>query len=180
MYGNIDKLIINGQKYDAVFFHLPEDPDGYLSNWYPASFTIDGITFSSTEQYIMYRKCTLFGDNTSATAILDTDDPAQHQAIGRNASGFNGAVWDGMKQVLAFRGLMAKFSQNEALKTRLLTTGDAYLVECAHGDVIWACGIRLNEDERFDMSKWRGKNILGFTLMEVREALRNGISVDDE
>ena len=85
-----------------------------------------------------------------------------------------------MKQVFAFRGLMAKFSQNEALKTRLLTTGDAYLVECAHGDVIWACGIRLNEDERFDMSKWRGKNILGFTLMEVREVLRNGISVDDE
>lgn len=170
---NEDKLLVNGQWHDAVFFHLPEEPNGYLSNWYPAAFIIDGITFASTEQYIMYRKCQLLGDSVSASAILQTDDPAQHQAIGRKASGFNGTVWDGIKQVIAYRGLTAKFSQNEELKKLLLDTGGAYLVECAHKDVIWACGIRLNEDERFDISKWRGKNILGFTLMEVREALRN-------
>ncbi len=39
--------------------------------------------------------------------------------------------------------------------------------------MIWACGIRVNEKERFDISKWRGQNLLGFTLMEVRDALRN-------
>lgn len=39
-------------------------------------------------------------------------------------------------------------------------------------DTIWACGIRLDEDERFDASKWRGQNILGFALMEVRSILR--------
>ena len=170
---NEDKLLINGKKYNAVFFHLPEEPNGYLSNWYPVTFTIDGIVFSSTEQYIMYCKCQLFGDNASASAILYTNDPAQHQAIGQKASGFSGRIWDGMKQVIAYRGLMAKFSQNEELKKQLLDTDDAYLVECAHKDVIWACGIRLNEDERFDISKWRGQNILGFTLMEVREVLRN-------
>ena len=49
----------------------------------------------------------------------------------------------------------------------------AYLVECAYKDTIWAGGIRLNEDERFDISKWRGQTILGFTLMEVLEVLRN-------
>lgn len=173
MQGNKDRLLINGQLYDAVFFHLPEEPDGYLSNWYPATFDLDGITFTSTEQYIMYRKCQLFGDGVSAAAILATDDPAQHQLIGRNAADFNGTVWDGMKQTIAFRGLMAKFSQNEELKKQLLDTDDAYLVECAYKDTIWACGIRLNEDERFDISKWRGQNILGFTLMEVRNVLRS-------
>ena len=54
----------------------------------------------------------------------------------------------------------------------LLDTGDAWLVECAHSDTVWACGIRLNEDERFDSGKWRGQNILGFALMEVRSILR--------
>ena len=34
------------------------------------------------------------------------------------------------------------------------------------------CGIRLNKDERFDASEWRGQNILGFALMEVRSMLR--------
>ena len=163
---------INSQLANAVFYHLPEDPDGYLSNWYPAAFTLDGITFSSTEQYIMYRKCQIFGDKISASAILATDDPAQHQAIGRKASGFNPTVWDGMKQAVAFRGIMAKFSQNEDLKKQLLDTGNTVLVECAYSDVIWACGIRVNEAERFDISKWRGQNLLGFTLMEVREALK--------
>lgn len=164
---------INSQLVHAVFFHLPQDPDGYLSNWYPATFTLDGITFSSTEQYIMYRKCQIFGDMASASAVLATDDPTQQQDIGRNANDFNATLWDGLKQAIAFRGLMAKFSQNEELKKQLLDTGDVYLVECAHSDVIWACGIWVNEKERFDISKWRGQNILGFTLMEVRDALRN-------
>lgn len=171
---NAGKLQIEGKLFDAVFFHLPEEPNGYLSNWYPANFSLDGITFTSTEQYIMYQKCLLFGDATSATAVLATDDTAEQQAIGRKASDFNSTVWNGMKQAIAFRGLLAKFSQNDQLKSQLLNTGDAYLVECAYKDTVWACGIRLNEDERFDISKWRGQNILGFTLMEVREALRNG------
>ena len=166
------KLLIKGALYDVVFFHLPKEPNGYLSNWYPATFTIDGITFSSTEQYIMYRKCKIFGDEESASAILETNDPARQQAIGQGASGFDGTVWNGMKQVVAYRGLLAKFSQNENLKQQLLDTGDAYLVECAHKDIIWACGIRLTEEERFDINKWRGQNILGFALMEVREAIR--------
>ena len=171
---NVDnKLLVNGRLHDAVFFHLPEEPDGYLSNWYPAIFSLDDITFSSTEQYIMYRKCKIFGDDTSATVILATSDPAEQQLIGRGASGFDRKIWDSLKQVVAFRGLMAKFSQNEDLKQKLLNTGDAYLVECAYGDVIWACGRRLNEIERLNTSNWRGQNILGFTLMEVREALRD-------
>ena len=110
-----DKLLIKGTLHDAVFFHLPEEPNGYLSNWYPAVFTIDGITFSSTEQYIMYRKCRIFGDEESAAAVLETDDPAKQQTIGRKTAGFDSTVWNGMKQAAAYRGLLAKFSQNENL-----------------------------------------------------------------
>lgn len=70
------------------------------------------------------------------------------------------------------RGLLAKFSQNEELKQRLLDTDDAILVECAGEDKIWACGIRLNDDLRRDASNWTGMNLLGFALMEVRYMLR--------
>ena len=167
-----NKQTANGFLHSAIFFHLPEEPNGYLSNWYPASFTLDGIIFSSTEQYIMYRKCMLFGDDTSAAAVLATDDPTKQQKIGRGALGFIPTVWNGMKQPIAYRGLLAKFSQNESLKSQLLDTGNACLVECAHSDVIWACGIRLNENDRFDIDKWKGQNLLGFTLMEVRTTLQ--------
>lgn len=84
----------------------------------------------------MYRKCLSFGDDASAAAVLATDDPANQQRIGRNATGFVSTIWDGMKQVLFFQGLMAKFSQNEDLKKKLLDTGEAYFVECAYKDRI--------------------------------------------
>ena len=74
--------------------------------------------------------------------------------------------------MVAFRGLMAKFSQNEEMKQKLLETGDAYLVECAGSDKVWACGIRLDDERRFDATNWTGDNILGFVLMEVRAVLR--------
>ena len=170
-----DKVKIGSIQYDAVYFHRPEEPNGYLSNWYSSPFDLDGVHYTSAEQYIMHKKCKLFGDEAAAAAVLATDDVAAQQAIGRKAKGYIGAVWSGARQIIAFKGLMAKFSQNEELKQKLLGTDDAFLVECAGSDKIWACGIRLNDDRRFDAANWDGQNILGFVLMEVRSRIREAL-----
>ena len=169
---SIQKLYISGKEVDAVFFHKPEEPDGYLSNWYISPFDLDGIHYTSMEQYIMYQKCIVFGDKKSADAVLATNDTGKQQEIGRNAAGYIGKVWEGMRQVVALRGLYAKFSQNTELCQKLMDTGDAYLVECARKDVTWACGRTLDSDEKHYADKWLGQNILGFALMEVRAGLR--------
>ncbi len=166
-----DKLTVSGRQAEAVYFHKPSEPDGYLSNWYPAPMTVDGMQFSSVEQYIMYRKCEIFGDPESAKKVLETEDTKLQQSIGRHVKGYISSVWGGMRQMVVLRGLYAKFSQNEDLKKKLLDTGDAYLVECAGSDKIWACGIRLDDERRFDAANWDGQNILGFALMEVRGML---------
>lgn len=168
----MDRLQIGDQKVDAVFFYNPTDPHGYLSNWYLSPFEVDGVRFVSMEQYIMYEKCVVFGDHTSARAVLATDDPATHKKIGRYAQGYVDSVWGGMRQLVALKGLLAKFMQNKELKRKLLATGDAWLVESSHNDVVWACGCGLDENERFDVAQWRGKNILGFAIMETRAILR--------
>lgn len=168
-----DCLTIEGRNVPAIYFHLPEEPYGFLSNWYMSDFELDGIKFNSNEQYIMYRKAKLLGDDETAEAILAADTPAEHQNLGQNAKGYNDALWHGVRQMVAARGLYAKFSQNDELKKQLLETDDAYLVECAYKDLNWACGWHLDDDERKDISKWRGKNLLGFALMEVREQLRD-------
>ena len=167
-----DNLTISGKKHDAIFFHLPNEPFGFLSNWYLASFDLEGIHFTSTEQYIMYKKCLIFGDVDAAKEVLATNDTAEQQKIGRNAKGYNGFVWSGMRQMIAFRGLMAKFEQNDDLRQKLIDTDDAILVECAGSDKVWACGIKLDDDMRFDSANWSGENILGFALMEVRSLLK--------
>ncbi len=167
-----DTLKIGCKTCGAVYFHLPEELHGFLSNWYPSRFVLDGMQFSSAEQYIMYRKCLTFGDTESAKKVLGTTDPAQHQAIAQKATGYHDKVWNGLRQVILMRALTAKFTQNEELRDALLRTGEDYLVECAHKDKVWACGEGLQDEERRDIDKWSGKNILGFALMEVRNMLR--------
>ena len=134
---DFDKLTISDEEKNAVYFHLPDEPHGYLSNWHISPFDLDGQHFTSTEQYIMYRKCMTFGDTASASAVLQTDDTAQQKKIGRNAAGYIDRVWAGVRQMIAVRGLLAKFSQNDDLKQKLLDTDNAVLVECAGKDTTW-------------------------------------------
>ncbi|MBS6868996.1 NADAR family protein [Blautia producta] len=67
--------------------------------------------------------------------------------------------------------VLAKFSQNEALKGKLQSTGNAVLAECAVRDRIWGIGLSMKNPDRFDRTKWNGQNLLGYTLMMVRERL---------
>ena len=67
----------------VICFHNNNEENGYLSNWYPSTFTHNGITFSSMEQYMMYRKALSFGDEKVATQILATDNAAEIKALGR-------------------------------------------------------------------------------------------------
>ena len=60
------ELLVNGMMKSAVYFHKIDEPNGFLSNWYPSDFEIDGMKFCNVEQYIMYRKCTVFGDFQAA------------------------------------------------------------------------------------------------------------------
>lgn len=50
-------------------------------------------------------------------------------------------------------------------------TGDAVLAECAVRDQIWGIGLSMGDPNRFERSKWKGTNLLGYALMLVREQL---------
>ncbi len=167
-----EKLYINGIAHDVCYFHKPEEQNGFLGNWYMSDFVVDNTAFNCMEQYIMYRKCLMFGDLLSAEEVMQTSNPAVQKDIARKATGYNDIVWAGIRQAVLLHGLIAKFSQNKELKEALLATDGCYLVECANTDKIWACGAGLNREERKNIYKWTGGNILGFALMEVREMLK--------
>ncbi len=154
-----------------VCFHNPDEENGFLSNWYLSHFVVDNIPFSSMEQFMMYRKAVCFGDSNIADQILKTEDVAQIKALGRLVSGYDDSYWSSIRQIVVYQGLIEKFAQNEDLKERLLETGNSILAECAVKDRIWGIGLSMKDPDRLDRAKWRGQNLLGYTLMLVRERL---------
>ena len=156
----------------VICFHNPDEENGYLSNWYPSPFTLDGVEFSSMEQYMMYRKSVCFGDDKVAAQILVTEDVTEIKTLGRLVSGYDESLWNGVRQIVVYEGLLAKFSQNSELWEQLKKTGNTVLAECAVKDRIWGIGLSMRDPDKLDRAKWQGQNLLGYALMMVREKLR--------
>ena len=156
----------------VVCFHNPNEENGYLSNWYMSDFIIDGIKFSSMEQFMMYMKAVTFNDKRSADKILAVSDVAEIKELGRAVKDYKNVTWNGVRQVIVYKGLLEKFKQNTELRERLLATGDAVLAECSVSDIIWGIGLSMHDKDRFDLDKWKGRSLLGFALMQVREELK--------
>lgn len=80
-------------------------------------------------------------------------------------------VWNGMRQILVFEGLMAKYSQNPDLGEKLKATGDALLAEAAVRDHIWGIGLSMRDPKRLNQRLWNGQNLLGYATMLVRDRI---------
>lgn len=155
----------------VICFHNPEEENGYLSNWYYSDFVVEDIKFTSMEQYMMYEKSILFHDFGTAKKILDTDDVSTIKALGRAVHNYNENQWNGLRQIIVYDGLCEKFKQNLSLMKLLKDTGTSLLAECAVNDKIWGIGISMNDPKRFDLNMWKGSNLLGYSLMQVRNKL---------
>lgn len=155
-----------------ICFHNPDEENGYLSNWYLSDFTIDDIAFSSMEQYMMYEKAILFHDQETAEKILQTDNVAEIKALGRTVQNFDDTVWVKSREEIVYKGVFEKFRQNPKLRKRLERTGEEVIAECAVKDKIWGIGLSMKDEDRFCVDRWKGQNLLGKILMDVRKEFK--------
>lgn len=51
----------------VYFWREYEEPYGFLSQWYDSVFEVDGVTYASTEMWMMIQKARLFGDEVCAS-----------------------------------------------------------------------------------------------------------------
>ena len=142
-----------------------------LSQWWPAAFVVDGERFASAEHFMMVGKARLFGDEDAAAAILETDEPAVAKKLGRGVRGFDDEAWRAAAFDIVVRGNLAKFGQHENLGKFLVGTGDVVLVEASPVDPVWGIGLAADDQRAATPSTWRGTNLLGFALMDVRDLL---------
>lgn len=167
-------FIAEGNKVKYLFFwgHTPKDNsvvgNECLSQWYESSFEIDGIHYPTAEHYMMAEKARLFNDSEALEKILESKHPGDAKKLGRTVKGYQDDIWKKRRVDIVVRGNQAKFSQNEKLKEFLINTNDRVLVEASPHDRIWGIGLEQTNPDAETPAKWKGLNLLGFVLVEVR------------
>ncbi len=167
-----------GRKRELCLFwgHQPARDGGTtkscLSQWWMEDFFSINHHYLCMEQYMMAGKAELFGDQEIREQILNCSAPKEIKALGRKVQGFDQKVWDRFKYAIVLNGNWCKFSQSRSCQEFLLSTGDSVLVEASPYDSIWGIRLPAGSLEAQDPVKWRGQNLLGFALMEVRDELR--------
>ena len=88
-----------------------------------------------------------------------------------NVKGLKHEAWNTKKDIIMRELVNTKFTDNLDLKNELLGTGDLKLAE-AGLDNHFAIGLSLHSNDIFDCVKWKGKNLPGKILCDVRSQLR--------
>lgn len=153
---------------DVLFYYGRSHP---LSNHHCAVFTVHGITFNCTEQMLMYSKAMLFQDKSAAGLILEADDPILQKRRGRAVRNYNDPHWKTKRAGILRAANFHKFNQNPHLKDFLLSTKGLELVEASPSDFDYGIGLGLRDPRIYERRYWRGNNMAGQSLMEVRERL---------
>lgn len=141
----------------VINFYKVSDEYGCFSNFAAAPFTLDGRVWPTVEHYFQASK---FLDSENQEAIRLTKSPMIAARMGRDRKRPLRADWESVKIGLMTDAVMAKFTAHEDMRTILLSTGSAIIVEHTKRDKFWGDG--------GDKS---GKNWLGVILMRVRDDL---------
>lgn len=127
----------------------------FLSNFYEAPITYEGLTYQNNEAAFQAQKCA----DLKAREAFTRMNPSEAKRAGRRVQ--LRKDWEKIKISVMADIVMAKFRQNSDLAEKLLATGDAYLEEGNDwGDRIWGT------------VNGQGANCLGKILMDTREKMR--------
>lgn len=151
---------------DTIFFWT-----GPFSQWAPGTIQLEGQTFNTAEQAMMYFKAILFDDHAVAAQILAAADPSKQKALGRKVAGFSETTWAANRVDIVRRINHAKFSQNKGLRRKLLQTRGKILAEVSPLDTIWGIGLDADTAKATPANAWPRQNLLGQILTELRESL---------
>lgn len=157
---------------DKYAFFYTEWP----SNFFRAFFDYKGQRFFCTEQAFMWEKAIKFNDEDTAKKILASTTPPEAKNLGRQVKNYVDSEWDKVRFDVMYEVNLAKYSQNEDLKKRLLDKkfDDKTFVEASPYDGIWGIKLGMGDPDLHDDTKWNGQNLLGKAITKVRGTLLNG------
>ena len=147
---------------EIIRFYGTRDEYGIFSNFAAYPIVLKGKTWPTSEHYFQAQK---FAGTEHEESIRKSASPMIAARKGRDRKKPLRKDWEKVKDAVMLEAVRAKITQHPELRARLLSTGDARLVEHTERDAYWADG-----------GDGRGRNRLGEILMQVREELRRASS----
>ena len=141
----------------TIEFYSPRHAHGGFSNFSSHPFSLGGKRWQTSEHYFQAQKFVGTGNEAYVEEVRNAKYPSIAARLGRSRKVALRADWESVKDDVMRAAVRAKFDAHPVLRTRLLDTGDAVLVEKTTGDTYWGCG-----------SDGTGLNRLGHILMETR------------
>ncbi|MEG0297245.1 MAG: NADAR domain-containing protein [Clostridium sp.] len=142
----------------AIYFYKMKDEYGCFSNFAEYEFSENGMKYKTSEHYFQSKK---FEGTDAELEVINAKSPMKSAILGRDRTKPLRQDWEMIKDDVMRQAVLLKFSQNESIKTILLSTGNEDIVEKTTDDYYWGCG-----------TDGTGKNMLGKILVEVREILK--------
>ena len=142
---------------NEIKFYSTQDEFGEFSNFAYFPIKLDGKMWHTTEHYFQAQK---FADQQYQEKIRAERSPMIAARLGRDRKQKLRHDWESVKNNVMKKALVAKFTQHEDLKTLLISTGDAKLIEHTVNDAYWGDG-----------GDGKGQNFLGRLLMQVRDEI---------
>jgi ribA/ribD-fused uncharacterized protein len=168
-----------------ILFGQPEENEyGFLSTFYPVEFVLNGIKYFTIEQVLAAEKARLFLEDDLRQRIMKTRAPRSMRTMSNNIvrktaqqTGGMRAIelheWQGnVRKDLLRQATIAKFKQHADLKERLMATGDAVLVLADSREKHDGIGLAITDPLAANAAAWKGGNLYGSILMDVRKQLR--------
>ena len=127
----------------------------YLSNFYNAPITWEGITYKNNESAFQSAKLLDVNKRLLFANLNASDAKRKGRRVQLRPD------WEKVKTKIMYDICYAKFTQNQYLKDKLLSTGNEYLIEGNDwNDTFWG------------VCNGRGYNNLGKILMQVRNNIK--------
>lgn len=150
----------------TIYFYKVWQPYGCFSNFSPHGITIKGVYWSTVEHYYQAQKFLGTPDAVIIPQIHAAETPELAAAMGRDENHQVRPDWEVVKIKVMREAVLKKFLTHADIREVLISTGDQFLVENSPTDCFWGCGADKT-----------GQNHLGRILMNVREEIRNLLSL---
>ena len=133
----------------------------FLSNFYDTPVVYNGITYKNTEAAFQAQKTTSIPKRLEFANFTASQSKKEGRKLALRQD------WEEVKEQVMYEICLAKFTQNEDLKIKLLSTDGHHLIEGNYWhDNTWGnCTCEK-------CVSTQGQNRLGVILMEIRERLK--------